>query len=269
MRLAAQAVPEVDPQRPSGARVYDYYLGGTHNFAADRLAAEVALAAMPELPALLRMGRAFLRRAVAEAASAGLSQFLDLGAGIPAAGSVPEVARAVRPDCRIVSVDLDPAAVVHSRRVAADDPGLAAVLADLTDADEVLTAPGVRETLDLDRPVCLLAVAVAHFIPDTERLGRALERYREALAPGSWLVMSHGCEEGDPPHARQILRIYNHTTSPMMLRSRDEFRALFGDWTVLPPGVTAAVDWRPAGDDPTTGRPARGEIIAGVAVKPA
>jgi len=267
--MAGQTVPEVDPQWPSGARVYDYYLGGTHNFAADRQAAEVALAAMPELPAVLRMGRAFLRRAVAEAAAAGLSQFLDLGAGIPAAGSVPEVARTVRPDCRIVSVDVDPVAVVHSWRVAGDDPGLAAMLADLTDADEVLTAPGVRETLDFDRPVCLLAVAVAHFIPDTERLGRALERYREALAPGSWLVMSHGCEEGDPPHARQILRIYNHSTSPMMLRSRDEFRALFGDWTMLPPGVTAAADWRPAGADPAVARPARGEIIAGVAVKPA
>jgi hypothetical protein len=268
MTMTAQTVPEVDPQRPSGARVYDYYLGGTHNFAADRQAAAVALAAMPDLPAVLRMGRAFLRRAVTEAASAGLSQFLDLGAGIPAPGSVPEAARAVRPECRIVSVDVDPVAVVHSQRVAGGDPGLAAVLADLTDADEVLTAPGVRQALDLDRPVCLLAVAVAHFIPDTERLGRALERYREALAPGSWLVMSHACEDGEAPHAKQILRIYNHTTSPMMLRSRDEFRALFGDWTLLPPGVTAAADWRPAADDPTAGQPARDEIIAGVAVKP-
>jgi precorrin-6B methylase 2 len=264
----AQAVPEVDPQRPSGARVYDYYLGGTHNFAADRQAAAVALAAMPDLPAVLRIGRAFMRRAVAEAAKAGLGQFLDLGAGIPAPGSVPEVARAVLPDCRIVSVDLDPVAVVHSRRAAADDPGLGAVLADLTDADEVLTAPGVRETLDLDRPVCLLAVAVAHFIPDTERLGRALERYREALAPGSWLVMSHACEEGEAPHADQLLRIYNQTTTPMMLRSRDEFRALFGDWALLPPGVTAVADWRPAEDEPASGHPGRGEIIAGAAVKP-
>ncbi|WP_169789861.1 SAM-dependent methyltransferase [Actinoplanes subtropicus] len=266
--MGAQAVPEVDPQRPSGARVYDYYLGGTHNFAADRQAAAVALEAMPDLPVVVRTGRAFLRRAVAEAATAGLNQFLDLGAGIPAAGSVPEVARAVRPDCRIVSVDLDPVAVVHSRRVAADDPGQAAVLADLTDADEVLTAPGVRQALDFDLPVCLLAVAVAHFIPDTERLGRALERYREALAPGSWLVMSHACEEDESPHAKQILRIYNHTTSPMMLRSRDEFRALFGDWTLLPPGVTAAADWRPSRDPAPDPRPSRGEIIVGAAVKP-
>ncbi|WP_433360823.1 SAM-dependent methyltransferase [Actinoplanes sp. CA-142083] len=265
--MSAETVPEVDPQRPSGARVYDYYLGGTHNFAADRQAAAVALAAMPELPAVLRMGRAFMRRAVAAAAGAGIEQFLDLGAGIPAPGSVPEVARAIQPTARIVSVDLDPVAVVHTRRVAAGEPGSAALLADLTDAEAVLGAEPVREILDLDRPVCLLAVAVAHFIPDTERLGRALERYREALAPGSHLVLSHACAEGSPPHAKQILRIYNHTTSPMILREKEEFRAFFGDWRLLPPGVVAAADWRPAGGDPEPGPSVRGEIIAGVAVK--
>ncbi|MFI5895109.1 SAM-dependent methyltransferase [Actinoplanes sp. NPDC051513] len=261
-------VPEVDPQRPSGARVYDYYLGGTHNFAADRQAAAVALAAMPELPAVLKMGRAFMRRAVAFAAEAGIDQFLDLGAGIPARGSVPEVARQIRPEARIVSVDLDPVAVVHTRRAAAGDPRSGVLLADLTDAEAVLGAEPVREILAVDRPVCLLAVAVAHFIPDTERLGRALERYREALAPGSHLVMSHACAEGEPPHAKQLLRIYNQTTSPMILREKEEFRAFFGDWPLLAPGVVAAADWRPTGGDPEPGPSVRGEIIAGVAVKP-
>jgi hypothetical protein len=268
IHVAAETVPEVDPQRPSGARVYDYYLGGTHNFAADRQAAAVALAAMPELPAVLRMGRAFMRRAVAVAAEAGIDQFLDLGAGIPAPGSVPEVARAKWPEARIVSVDLDPVAVVHTQRVAAGDPRSAALLADLTDAEAVLGAEPVREILAFDRPVCLLAVAVAQFIPDTERLGRALERYREVLAPGSHLVLSHACAEGSAPHAKQILRIYNHTTSPMILRERDEIRAFFGDWPLLPPGVVPAADWRPTGEDPGPGPSVRGEIIAGVAVKP-
>ncbi|MFC7272404.1 SAM-dependent methyltransferase [Paractinoplanes rhizophilus] len=268
MRLPADTVPEIDPQRPSGARVYDYYLGGTHHFAADRQAAAVALAAMPELPAVLRMGRAFLRRAVVAAAEAGIDQFLDLGAGIPAPESVPEVARRIRPGARVVSVDLDPVAVVHTRRVAAGEPGSAVMLADLTDADEVLRAAPVREILDLDRPVCLLVVAVAHFIPDTERLGRALEKYREAVAPGSHLVLSHACAQGNPPHAQQVLRIYNHMTSPMILREKDEFRAFFGDWPLLPPGLVPAADWRPTGGDPEPGRSARREIIVGVAAKP-
>jgi hypothetical protein len=259
---------EVDPQRPSGARVYDYYLGGSHNFAADRQAAEVALAAMPELPAVLLAGRAFLRRAVQTAASAGLDQFLDLGSGIPTADDVPSTARAIVADARIVSIDVDPVAVVHTRRAAGDDPRSVALQADLTDADAVLESPQLRATLDLGRPVCLLAVAVAHFIPDTERLGRALERYRESLAPGSYLALSHACGEDDPPYARQVLRLYNHTTSPMLLRERDEFRAFFGDWPLLPPGLVAACDWRPGPDDAEPGEVARRSLIAGMAAKP-
>ncbi|WP_203732287.1 SAM-dependent methyltransferase [Paractinoplanes durhamensis] len=262
-----EALTEVDPQRPSGARIYDYYLGGTHHFAADRQAAEVALAAMPDLPAVLRIGRAFLGRAVTAAATGGLDQFLDLGAGIPAPGDVPSTARAVRPGARIVSVDTDPVAVVHTRRAAAGDPDAAVLLADLTDPDAVLGSAPVRELLDLGRPVGLLAVAVAHFIPDTERLGRALERYREAVAPGSYLVLSHACADGNPPHAQQVLRLYNHTTAPMMLRERDEFRAFFGDWTLLEPGIVQAFAWRPAPEDGDPGETARGSLIAGVAVK--
>lgn len=266
--MVAETVPEVDPQRPSGARVYDYYLGGTHNFAADRQAAAVALAVMPELPTVLRMGRAFLRRAVAAVAAAGVEQYLDLGAGIPAPDGVAEVARRTLPHARVLSVDLDPVAVVHHARVAGGDPGLAALLADLTDAEAVLASDPVRELLDLDRPVCLLAAAVAHFIPDTERLGRALDRYRDVLAPGSHLVLSHASPDGDAPHARQILRIYNHTTSPMMVRERDEVRAFFGDWQPIPPGLVAVADWRSEPGDPDPGPRLRGEVIGGVAVKP-
>ena len=264
-----QDLPEVDPQRPSSARIYDYYLGGTHNFAADRHAAAAALQAMPELPAVLRLGRAFLRRAVAAAAAAGVDQFLDLGAGIPAPGSVPEVARRIRPGARVVSVDLDPVAVLHTRRVHDGDPYAEVLLADLTDAEAVLTAEPVRRLLDLDRPVAVLAVAVAHFIPDAERLGRALQTYREALAPGSHLAMSHACTDGeDPPHARKILRIYNQSTSPMMMRQRDEFRSFFGDWPLLEPGVVMAGRWRPEPGAEDPGEIANNSLIAGMAVKP-
>jgi hypothetical protein len=260
-------VPEVDPQRPSGARIYDYYLGGPHHFAADRQAAAVALAVMPELPAVLRAGREFLRRAVVVAAEAGVDQFLDLGAGIPAAGSVAEVARRIRPDARVVSVDIDPVAVVHGRRVHGGDPYGEMLCADLTDADAVLGSETVREILDLSRPVALLALAVAHFIPDTERLGRALERYREAMAPGSYLILSHACDEHDARNAEQILRLYNRTMSPMVMRERDEFRAFFGDWTVLDPGVTTTGAWRPEpGGDPA-GAAGTANVV-GVAIKP-
>jgi S-adenosyl methyltransferase len=258
-------MPEVDPQSPSGARIYDYYLGGPHHFAADREAAAVVLTAIPELPTVLRMGRDFLRRAVGLVAEAGVDQFLDLGAGIPSPGGVADVARRYHPTARVVSVDVDPVAVVHNRRVCEGDPDSGVLLADLTDSGSVLHAEPVRRLLDFDRPIGLLAVAVAHFIPDAERLGRALEHYREAAAAGSYLVISHASHEGDPGQAQHILGVYNRTTSPMVLRDRDELRALFGDWTLLPPGVTSVAQWRP--EEPADAAPGQ-PTIAGVAVKP-
>lgn len=264
--------PEVDPQRPSVARIYDYFLGGRHNFAADRQAAAVALAAMPQLPAAARINRDFLRRAVTTAAEAGVDQFLDLGAGIPAEGAagenVPEMARRIRPHARVVYVDLEPVAVVHARRLLAADPYAEALLADLTEPGAVLDAEPVRRLIDLARPVCLLATAVADFIPDTELLGRALDQYREAAAPGSFLVMSHGSAEGDPERVDQVRRIYNTTTSPMVIRNRDEVRALMGDWPLIDPGLTLAARWRPDGA-PAEGDPvATRSVVAAVARKP-
>jgi SAM-dependent methyltransferase len=246
--VAIEVDVEVDPQRPSAARIYDYFLGGTHNFAADRQAAAAALAAMPELPAVMRVNRDFLRRAVTVAAEAGVDQFLDLGSGIPTEGNVHEVARRVRPSARVVYVDIEPVAVVHGRRLLAGDPDAGVLLADLTDAATVLGSEPVRRLIDLDRPVCLLVVAVAHFIPDTELLGRALEQYREALAPGSFLVISHGTGEGDPDRSEQVRLIYNNTTSAMVLRDREEVRALFGGWPLVEPGLTVAAEWRPGPD---------------------
>jgi S-adenosyl methyltransferase len=246
---------EVDPQRPNASRIYDYFLGGTHNFAADRQAAQALLAAMPELPAAMRANRDFLRRAVEAAAADGVRQFLDLGSGIPteatptegvaAGGNVHEIARRTHPRARVVYVDLEPVAVVHGRRLLDGDPDADVVLADLTDAEAVLGDPAVHRLLDLSRPVCLLAVAVAHFVADTERLGLALEHYREALAPGSWLVLSHAGGAGDRQHAESARRIYNSTTSSLVLRDRDDVRPLFGDWPLVEPGLTTGGRWRP------------------------
>nr|WP_296069035.1 SAM-dependent methyltransferase [uncultured Actinoplanes sp.] len=236
---------EVDPQRPSAARIYDYYLGGTHNFAADRQTAAVALEAMPELPAIMRANRDFLRRAVTVAAGDGVDQFLDLGCGIPAGPGVHDIARRSRPGARVVYADLDPVAVLHHRRLLGGDPGADALLADLTDADAVLAAEPVCRLLDPARPVCLLVLAVAQLIPDSERLGRALETYRRAAAPGSYLVLSHAGDGGDADRAARVRRVYNTTTSPMVLRDREEILALLGDWSLVEPGLSTVGRWRP------------------------
>ncbi len=263
----AGAIPEVDPQHPSASRIYNYFLGGPHNFAADRQAATAVLTAMPEMLDVVRVSRDFLRRAVTTVAEAGVDQFLDLGSGVPFPDGVREVARRVRPGARLVSVDLEPVAVVHTHRLQAGDPDAGVVYADLTEPDAVLTAEPVRRLIDFARPVCLLAVAVADFIPDTERLGRALARYRDAAAPGSFLVLTHGSDDGDPERAEQVRRIYNTTTSPLVVRDRTEMRALAGDWTPIEPGVATPAQWRPDASTAEVSRVADRSTLVMVAQK--
>jgi len=261
-------LPEVDPERPSAARVYDYFLGGTHNFAADRAAAAAAVAAMPALPDVMRANRLFLRRAVAFAAAEGVDQYLDLGSGIPTVGNVHEIARRTHPAARVAYVDLEPVAVVHGRMILRDDSYADLVHADLTDADAVLDHPTVTALIDPTKPVCLLAVAVAHFIPDTEALMRALARYREALPAGSYLAMSHASDEGDPAAAERARQVYNRTTSPLVLRSRTEFAHLFSGWDLLPPGVGSSGDWYPDAESDALPLAVTRSILVGVARKP-
>ena len=259
----------IDPDRPSPARVYDCYLGGTHNFAADRAVAAQAVAAFPELPQIMRYNRAFLGRAVQMAAREGVDQFLDLGSGIPTAGNVHETARAIRPGARVVYVDIDPVAVIHSRSILADDPDSAVLQADMLEADRVLGDPVVTGMLDLRRPVCLLMVAVLHFQPDTPELRAALTRYRDALPPGSFLVVSHATDEGRPEDVAKVTDLYNKVSRPLVPRNSEQLRDLLAGWDLVEPGVAQGPDWRP---DPANPPPAdiwRYATLVAVGRKPA
>ena len=153
---------------------------------------------------MARDNRAFLRRAVRLAASRGVRQFLDIGSGIPTEGNVHEAARAAAPDARVVYVDVDPTAVIHSRQILGDDPRTVVLQADLHQADRILDDPSVRALVDFDRPVCLLLVAMLHFIPDSPELHTALRRYRDALVPGSLLAVSHGTPGSRPDRLRTL-----------------------------------------------------------------
>jgi S-adenosyl methyltransferase len=239
----------IDPDRPSPARVYDCYLGGTHNFAADRAVAAQAIAAMPQLPEIMRANRAFLRRAVRMVARAGVDQFLDLGSGIPTEGTVHEVAREVHPAARVVYVDVDPIAVVHSRSILGADPHSAVVQANLLDADAILTDPAVTGLLDLDRPVGLLMVAVLHFLPDSPALYAALERYRRSVAPGSYLIVSHATGEG-ASQTSKVADLYTKVSQPLIPRDRADLARLLDGWELVEPGVSRGPDWRPDPGDP-------------------
>jgi SAM-dependent methyltransferase len=255
----------IDPGRPSPARIYDYYLGGTHNFAADREVGDEVMALMPEMPAAARANRAFLRRSVRAVTAAGIDQFIDLGSGIPTQGHLHELAQRDLPHARVVYVDIDPVAIIHSRAILGDDPLTTVVQADLHHADTILDHPAVRGLIDFSRPVCLVMLAVLHFAPDTPALRAALRRYHDALIPGSHLILCHGTSENRPERIARISTVYTRTSSPLVLRDRAQLADLFAGWTFLPPGIVDGPLWRPDPADPPVDDPSAYAFVAGVA----
>jgi SAM-dependent methyltransferase len=257
------APSEVDITRPSVARVYDFYLGGSHNFESDREFAQAALRAFPGLPAVLREGRGLLRRLVLFLCEAGIDQFLDLGSGIPTEGNVHEIARSVCSRARVVYVDRDPVAVTHSRQLLAGVEQATVVTADIRDVREVLGLAVDVGGLDLRRPVAVLAVAVLHFVADDDRPGELMAEYMDALVPGSYLAISQAGRDGRQ-EAVDVQRVYNRAGSPhaMHMRTRTEIAALFGDLELVEPGLVPPPLWRP---DPADDRPEVGDDYPGVA----
>lgn len=217
--MAPDWVPEdVDWRKPSPARVYDAQLGGAHNFEVDREVARQVAKVMPELPALLRANRSFLRRSVRFLIEAGVTQFLDLGSGIPTVGNVHEVAQAIDPACRVAYVDIDRVAVAHGRRLLAGNPNAVARRGDLRLPETVLADPAVRATLDFGRPVAMLMVAVLHFVADADRPAEIVRRLLAEAVPGSYLVLSHGTHM--PSAAGPARRNESCSRPPTCIRAR-------------------------------------------------
>ena len=197
------APAEIDIERPSVARMYDYFLGGSHNFATDRELAKQALNVFPDAPYIVRANRAFLRRAVTMLCGLGVDQFLDLGSGIPTVGNVHEVAHAANPMARIVYVDSDPVAAVHSAALLSNEPLVHVLHADLRDPELVLQEAATEGELDLSRPVAVLLVSVLPFIPDADDPAGIVAEYRDGTAPGSYLAISHGTNDYQPEARRR------------------------------------------------------------------
>src|SRR5579864_3779564 len=240
-------VPEgVDVTRPSIARIYDYLLSGKDNFAADRAAAQKLMESRLDPRRIALANRGFLRRAVRFLAQQGVSQFLDLGSGLPTSPSVHEVARAVTPDARVAYVDHDPIVVAHNEALLAKRDGVSTIRADVRDPDAVLEHDALARCLDFGRPVAVLLLSVLHFISGDEDAPGIVARFRERMAPGSYLAMSIGTSDGaDPEMLAEATQTYAGARMPFTLRSRAQIMDLFSGFDLVEPGLVSLPEWRP------------------------
>ena len=235
----------IDLDTPNAARIYDYLLGGATNSEADRELARQVIKAMPEVEYLTRANRAFLRRAVRHLVDVGVRQFIDIGSGIPTVGNVHEVAQAKDPRCRVVYVDREPAAVVHSELLLQDNEFAAVVHADFRRPGAVLSSPQVQRLIDFDQPVGLLLFALLHHIPDEDDPAELMSVYRDALPDGSYLALSHSTHESVSDHILTVYDLYAANRTPITLRGRADIARLIEGFEPLEPGIVPVPRWRP------------------------
>jgi hypothetical protein len=247
--------PETDTTKANIARVYDYWLGGDHNFQADRDVARTIIALDPNFRVAVRANRAFVGRAVRYlAGEAGIRQFLDIGSGIPTENNVHQVAQDVSALSRVVYVDNDDIAVAHSRLMLRDNPDAIIIKADLREPGKILADPETRLLLDFSQPVAVLMVAVLHFVPDDAQAAGILATLRDALAPGSYIVICHNCQDERPGLASSFESVYNsRVTAELRFRTREEITRLCDGFTLVEPGLVWIPQWRPdsPGDVPS------------------
>jgi S-adenosyl methyltransferase len=261
--------PALDTGVAHIARVYDYWLGGTTNFAADREAAEQAMAAYPEMPSSVRANRAFLARAVRHLArDAGVRQFLDIGTGIPSANNTHEVAQAAAPDSRVVYVDNDPVVMSHARNMLHGVDGATVVSHDLRDPGGITGDPRVRSILRFDEPIAVLLVAILHFLSDADDPDGIVAALMAAMPSGSCVVISHFSADHDA-RAGKAAAVYEEASSGLYLRTREAVAAMFGGLPLVPPGeLVWTSQWHPDARTPPVDSPGGATLWCGIARKP-
>jgi S-adenosyl methyltransferase len=257
--------PGVDTKRANVARVYDYWLGGSHNFLADQDVARAIMAVVPAAREAARDNRAFLRRAVRFLAASDIRQFLDIGSGIPTEGNVHEVAEEASPGARVVYADNDEVAVAHSRAILAGNSDAAVIEADLREPQTILASDTVRELIDFAQPTGLLLNMVLHFIDDAEDPWQTVAALRDALAPGSYLVLGHLTDENKPMVAHAAEDVYNRSvTTNIHLRSRPDILRFFDGFDLVDPGLVYIPHWRPDPPAQVAEDPSRSWALVGV-----
>lgn len=235
----------VDLEKPSAARMYDYLLGGNHNFAIDREFIEKLLKVEPECKRVAVNNRAFMRRVVLFMMKNGIRQFLDLGSGIPTVGNVHEIAQEIDPSARVVYVDYESVAVAHSQLLLEGNENAVMVHADVTKPGLVLHDEQTRRTLDFDQPIGLLAVTIGHYILDRQDPYGVFDTYREALAPGSYLAISHFTDDFAVIKGDMLVHEMKQSQNNIRARTKAEVLRLFGDFDLVEPGLVTTSQWRP------------------------
>ena len=261
----------IDSTRPNVARIYDYLLGGKDNFAADREAARKLLAVTPDMAGIVRDNRSFIGRVIRYlAGEAGIRQFLDLGGGLPTQTNVHEMAQRVARDARVVYIDNDPVVWSHGQALLASGDQVAMVRADLREPAAVLRHPDVLGLLDLAQPIAVVCASVLHFVADQEAPHRIIAEYRDHMAPGSCLAISHGptgtAEEDPGDVVGGVTGVYRQASAQLHVRSLPDIKRFFDGFELIEPGVVWINEWRPDPGIPPAGQPR--SLRGGVGRKP-
>ncbi|MEE4591546.1 SAM-dependent methyltransferase [Streptomyces sp. DSM 41524] len=233
--------------RPHSARMYDYFLGGKDNYVADREAAAKVLTLWPGVMIAARTNRAWMHRAIRFlAAERGIRQFLDIGTGIPTRPNLHEVAQGIAPESRVVYVDNDPIVLAHAQALLKSRPEgrTAYVHGDVTEPEAILASPDLTEVLDLSQPVALSLVSLLHFVPDEWGPYDLVQRLVDALAPGSFLVLSHITPDFDPEATQKTVQVYHSGGIQGKIRTRDEVERFFTGLELVEPGLEVPHRWR-------------------------
>ena len=255
--------------KPNASRIYDYLLGGYHNFEADRLAAKKVLEFRPDVRLAAYACRAFLRRVVNFLGEQGIDQFLDIGSGIPTVGNVHEVAQNANPAARVVYVDIDPVAVAHSQALLKDNPNATVLQADARWPDQILDHAEVKSLLDISQPVGVLLLLVLHAIPDDEEAYAAVRTLRDRVVSGSYIAIAHSSHDKISGEvAKKMEEVSAKTPTRGKIRSGADIQRFFDGLEMVEPGLTLSPLWRPEGpDDVFLDQPERTTALVGVGRK--
>jgi len=266
---AEWAPPGIDTSTPHSARMYDWWLGGKDNFAADRAMGQLFIEAIPSIRTMARENRQFMHRAARYlTAEAGIRQFLDIGTGIPTRPNLHETAQEIAPETRVVYVDNDPIVLVHARALMVPGEGGATeyIDADLRDPQRILSADALTRTLDLSRPVGLFMVAVLMLLADEDDPYGKTRALLDAMPSGSYVAITHPGQDFDPEAMAGVVAAAARGNLTLVPRVRADVARFFDGWELVEPGVVPVMAWRPEGDPPAD--PNAAYYWAGVARKP-